>query len=444
MGPGGRRAERCVNREIFASGAVLEDNFRILHQLGSGSMGVVYLAEDLALQRSVALKVLACQYEREPDLVEKFRREAIAMAAIRHQNVVQIHSYGTQDGHSFFVMEYIEGRSLADLIEERANQKVHTPLDEAVGILTQACRGVGAIHRKNIVHRDLKPANILLGEDYRVAVTDFGLVRPVERIRGQTLDLDGTPMYLAPERIEGKKLDRSQAHLCDIYSLGAIFHEVLTGCPPYESDSVVGVLDSHLADDPPTPSMIRPELPGAIDYVVHRAMAKDPRDRFASCREMERALRDGRTAVAGPDKRAPAVGAHTKMTFVVIDGDAGFLERLHEALERLSPQSAVYPAQSGEQGLLLAHEAKADVVVCAQDAPHKNALEICSSLIDERGDRGPQVLVLGRKVDRLQKGLFQELGARDMLRRGDEPDDLARRILALVAKTEEKSGYWVD
>lgn len=425
--------------DVLEPGEVLQGDFEIRYVLGSGSMGVVYLGEDLSLRRPVAIKVLARDYGNETDIVEKFRREAVAMAAVRHHNVVQIYSFGIHQGRSFFVMEYVEGKSLADLVENRRSAGELTPLDEAVGIMAQACRGVEAIHRQSIVHRDLKPANILLGRDYRVAVADFGLVRKAESTDGQGLDLDGTPMYLAPERIRGTELESGYAHLCDIYSLGAIFYEVLTGYPPYESDSIMAVLDSHLIEDPPTPSAIRPELPSAIDRIVHRAMAKNPCDRFSSCREMEAALLEGRTAVVGEEPEVVRRNGGKLRSFVVVDSDPEFLERFCCALEQACPDATIYQASDGAKGMRLATETNAQVVVCEQDAHGKNALELCSTLTGNRAT-APSIVVLAKKVDRLQRQLFKDLGAVDLVAKGDAPADLAELVLELAHTPKNLNG----
>ena len=416
--PGESRAAQRDPAAIFSPGEIIEDTYRVLHVLGSGSMGVVYLAEDVSLKRKVAIKALAPSFQREEDVVEKFHREAVAMAKVRHPNVVQIYSFGRHAGHSYFVMEYVRGMSLGALVERNREEGEIMPLAEAVGLLSQVCRGVQAIHKQGIVHRDLKPANILLDEDYRVSVVDFGLVKNLESSNGRALELDGTPMYLAPERIRGTRMDPSQSHLCDIYSLGAIFYEVLTGSPPYESESVLSVLDSHLSEDPPDPLNQRPELPSSARWVICKAMAKDPSKRFQSCLEMEAALNDTRTGkIATSTPRRSTMEALTLPVFLVIEPSEECRESMVEALSGAYPEAKVYDCRDGEKGLQMALDMRPRLLVCYAEAPSKNALEICARLGSEpRGER-PKILITDKTVDPLRQKLYRDLGAENLIKR---------------------------
>lgn len=414
--------DRPVNSEeptsIFEPGEVIENTYRVLYVLGSGSMGVVYLAEDMALKRKVAIKGLAPVYQEDKEVAEKFHREAVAMAKVRHPNVVQIYSFGTHQGHSYFVMEYIKGMSLADLVEKHQGAGELMPVQEAVGLLAQVCRGVHAIHKKGIVHRDIKPANILLDQEYRVSVVDFGLVRTMESDQGKALELDGTPMYLAPERIRSTPVPKDQAHLCDIYSLGGVFYEVLTGYPPFESDSILAVLDCHLTEDPPDPLQYRPELPSTARWVIRKAMAKDPSKRFQSCLEMETALNDTRTGkiVTGGPLRS-TMEAKKLMLFVLIDSREDLRSQIRMSLEQSYPQAKIYEAEEGEKGLQLALDLRPQLVVCCAEALNKNALEICARLGSEPPTVRPKILVTDKKVDPMRRKLYQDLGASDLVKR---------------------------
>ena len=343
--------------EVFPAGTFLEQKYLVRYVLGHGSMGVVYLADDTMLKRKVAVKVLSQHYQRDADLVAKFQREAVAMAAVHHPNVVQIFTFGVLEGNSYFVMEYVEGETLANVIDRRREAGETTHLDEAVGIIGQVCKGLQAIHQAGIVHRDVKPANIMLSEDYRVAITDFGLVRPVESVKGKTLDMDGTPMYLAPERIKKTDIPEENAHLCDIYSLGAVFYELITGVAPFESESIVEVLDAHLRKDPPKPSDERPDLPSGIDRVVAKAMAKNPAARYQSCDEMHRALMGARSvSVAGIE----AVEDQPR-TFLVVEPDDGYRDTVCRALSLAYPDSTVLNAPDGQAGLAQIREGRPHV-----------------------------------------------------------------------------------
>ncbi len=419
--------------DLFSPGELIENTYKILYVLGSGSMGVVYLAEDVSLKRKVAIKVLARAFQKEDSVAKKFHSEAVAMAKVRHPNVVQIFSFGEHSGHSYFVMEYIKGASLDELVETYNKKDDLIDLSEAVGLLTQACRGVSAIHKQGIVHRDLKPANILLDEEYRVSVVDFGLVKTIESVDGRSLELDGTPMYLAPERIRSTQLGKNQAHLCDIYSLGCIFYEVLTGSPPYESESVLTVLDCHLVEEPPNPLLARPELPTTVQWVINKAMAKDPAKRFQSCIELETALNDARTGRISVS-RGPrsTLEACTILLFLVIDPDEDTRKYFVSILKRRYPNARIQEASEGEEGLGLALNLKPALIICHADTPNKNALEICARLGSEPADSRPIILVTDKKPDPLTKRLYREIGAEDMIIRRPSPESFIEKLSALL------------
>lgn len=413
-----------VKPEIFEPGTVLEGKYKVKHVLGRGAMGVVYLAEDTYLARKAAIKVLSPQFQRDKELVGRFRREAVAMAAVHHPNLVQIYTFGVHDGFSYFVMEYLDGESLANVIQRRLDEEELTPLDEAVGIIVQVLKGLGALHSAGIVHRDVKPANILLSKDFRVALTDFGLVRPVEASLGKTLDLDGTPMYLAPERFRKMEVKEEHAHLCDIYSLGATLYELLTGSPPFETDNIVEVLEMHYRREPPKPSALRPELLKGIDRVVQKAMAKDPVHRYQTSEEMRRALIEARSL---PEAGMEEVEERVR-SFLLIDPDWESQEILHRTLKLSYPDASVLCCKDGEMGLSYMREARPQVAVVDQDAPRMNALELCSVLRDEPDVQPPVLIVLARSVDPLCERLFKEIGAAEVITKSHDPTLLMQVI----------------
>ena len=415
-----------VRGSAIETGTMIDDVYQILGMLGKGSMGTVYLAEDSTLNRKVAIKVLSGKYSKDPDLVSKFQREAIAMAKVRHENVVQIYAYGVYEGSPYFVMEYLEGETLGDMIDERADRGELPHIDEAVGLMVQVCKGVAAIHRGGIVHRDLKPANILLGRDYRVAVADFGLVRPAVRSGDESVDLDGTPMYLAPERIRSIKLGPDQVHLCDIYSLGAIFYELLTGLPPYEYDTVLEVLDAHVVDPPPSACRVRSDLPSATDEVVARAMAKDPTDRFQSATEMLDALWALRSTAARTSGPHPVPA--DEQTFVVADADPTVLNALTRSLNYAYPDASILTTLDGKTALHLIEESHPALAILDEETPGLNALELCARLRDKKAHFRTVVVVTTKKPDQLRRKLFKEMGAADLVEKAADPASLLEVI----------------
>jgi WD40 repeat protein/tRNA A-37 threonylcarbamoyl transferase component Bud32 len=262
--------------------------YRIESLLGWGGMSVVYLAEDLRLKRRVALKLLAPSLAEDESFRDRFLRESELAASIDHPNIVPIYEAGTAEDLLFIAMRYVEGRDL----KERLHHGCLDPRD-ATGIVAQVASALDAAHARGLVHRDVKPSNVLLdtgarpdGSDH-VYLADFGLTRRVSDESGAGDDghLMGTTDYVAPEQIAGEETDGR----ADVYSLGCVLYECLVGQPPFRRDSELAVVFAHLETEPPAPSAHRPGLPAALDAVVARALAKEPEQRYSSCRELARA-----------------------------------------------------------------------------------------------------------------------------------------------------------
>jgi WD40 repeat protein/tRNA A-37 threonylcarbamoyl transferase component Bud32 len=262
--------------------------YRIESLLGWGGMSVVYLAEDLRLKRRVALKLLAASLAEDESFRGRFLRESELAASIDHPNIVPIYEAGTVEGLLFIAMRYVEGGDLTERVQRG-------PLDpgDAAGILAQLASALDAAHARGLVHRDVKPSNVLLdtgarpdGSDH-VYLADFGLTKRVSEETGLGDDghLMGTIDYVAPEQIAGEEIDGR----ADVYSLGCLLYECLVGQPPFWRESDVAVVFAHLEAEPPAPSAERPELPAALDAVITRALAKEPEQRYPSCREFARA-----------------------------------------------------------------------------------------------------------------------------------------------------------
>jgi streptogramin lyase len=249
--------------------------------IGQGGMGVVYRARDLRLKRIVALKVMAPELAADQRFRERFAREAELAMSLEHPNVVPIHDAGELDGRLYLVMRLVEGTDLRALLREEGALEPR----RALAIVGQVAHALDAAHTKGLVHRDVKPSNVLLDRDEHVYLADFGLTRSF----GSTSSTDGpsvgTPAYLAPEQIEGQEIDGR----ADVYSLGCLLYECLTGAPPFAASSRLAVAWAHLEEEPPSVTERRGELAPAIDAVVRKAMAKDPNDRYATCGELSTA-----------------------------------------------------------------------------------------------------------------------------------------------------------
>ena len=258
-------------------GELIAGRYELEKLVGSGGMSNVFRAHDRLLERTVALKILHEQYTQDEDYVERFRREARAVAQLAHPNIVTVIDRGEQDGRQFIVFEYVEGQNLKELT-------ARGPLDsaEAIRLTLQVARALSFAHERGLVHRDVKPQNVLLNDDGQAKVADFGIARSLD-VHGvtQTGTVLGTSDYIAPEQARGQKVDPKT----DIYSLGAVLYELLTGEVPFSGDNFVAVAMRHVNE--PVPSVLdqRPDCPVRLDLAIQRAMAKDPADRFASMDE---------------------------------------------------------------------------------------------------------------------------------------------------------------
>ena len=268
-------------------GTVLSGRYRLESKLGSGGMSTVYLARDSTLERWVAVKVMHREMSDQPDQIERFRREARAVAQLSHPNVVAVIDAGEDGGHPYIVFEYVDGETLKQRIE-RAGP---LPVDEATAYAIEIGRGLSAAHSRRLVHRDVKPQNVLIDSEGRAKVTDFGIARSLEADGlTQTGRVLGTTDYVSPEQAMGRGVDART----DIYSLGVLLYEMLTGEVPFTAETVVGVAMKHVNEPMPDVQKKRPEVSSALAAVVERATAKEPTKRYpdmASClADLEAAL----------------------------------------------------------------------------------------------------------------------------------------------------------
>jgi beta-lactam-binding protein with PASTA domain/predicted Ser/Thr protein kinase len=262
---------------------VFDGRYRVVRRLGSGGMANVYLAEDGELGRQVAIKILNDRHAADDQFVERFRREAKNAAGLSHPNIVQIYDRGEAEGTYYIAMEYLEGQTLKELAAVRGPLSIR----EAIAYARQILAALRFAHRKGIVHRDIKPHNALIDDDGRVKVTDFGIARagPASQMT-EAGSIIGTAQYLSPEQARGGAIDQRS----DLYSVGVVLYELLTGTVPFTGDTPVEIAMKHLSSVPEPPSARRPEVPRPLDQVVLRALAKDPDERYASAEEMDAEL----------------------------------------------------------------------------------------------------------------------------------------------------------
>ncbi|MDX6626358.1 MAG: eukaryotic-like serine/threonine-protein kinase [Solirubrobacterales bacterium] len=275
-------------------GSVVDGRYRVLRRLGSGGMADVWLAEDTHLQRQVALKVLHRHFSQDREFVARFQREAEAAAALQHPNIVSVYDRGQVDGTSYIAMQYVEGSTLKELIERGLSP------EGAVVLIRQVLEAARAAHRQGIVHRDLKPQNVIVDGEGKALVTDFGIARAGVSEITQTGSVMGTPHYLSPEQAQGFDV----TSVSDLYSIGVLLYEALTGRVPFEGESAVAIAMKQISETPQRPSSINPRVSPALDAVVMRALEKEPGQRFQSA--------DAFIAALDQAMREPGAGGGTQ------------------------------------------------------------------------------------------------------------------------------------
>lgn len=266
---------------------ILNNRYRIEQKLGEGGMASVYLAQDLRLNRRVAIKILHAQFRNDPDFLNRFQHEAQSAAILNHANVVSVYDVGQDDETHYIVMQYVEGVNLKTLI----NQKGSLMVAQAVTIAEAIAEGIEAAHQVGLIHRDIKPHNVMVGPDGHVQITDFGIAKShLSTALTQTGMTFGTADYISPEQAQGLLASPRS----DIYSLGITLYEMLTGRLPFTGESAVSVAMQHISTEPPPPQQLNPNIPNNLAVIVLKAIAKDPNERPASAKEFAQMLRSYR------------------------------------------------------------------------------------------------------------------------------------------------------
>jgi serine/threonine-protein kinase len=335
-------------------GTLVDRTYRVERVLGVGGMGVVALATDERLERSVAIKFIRPELFAFPEMRTFFLNEGRAMARVQHPNVLSIHAFGEHEGTPYFVMELVPGKTVDQWLRSRPTQ--FPDLDEAVRISEQACLGVQAIHAAKLVHRDLKPSNLLLDDAGHVTVADLGVARILESATNGNV-IVGSSHYMAPEAALGEDESPETAARRDVYSLGCIAYELVTGRPPFLGQTDMSVLSQHVLESPLPPSAFRPDLPDGYDEVILSALVKEPLHRCPSAAELRAALLAEHSGSRDPER------------ILVADDDPDWREIIGGSLSARFPHAQIDYVDDGEEALTAFERKPYSVVLVDLEMP---------------------------------------------------------------------------
>jgi CheY-like chemotaxis protein len=442
---------------IFLEGG----RIRLMREIGRGGIGTVFSAVDERLDRIVAVKFLRPELQADPAMVEWFRQETRAAAAIVHSNVVTIYSSG-QYGHAdYFVAEYIDGPSLERLIAVARTRGEPFPLACALSMLDQVCAGLAVVHAAGVVHHDIKPGNVMIeAGTRRVLIMDFGiggLVRPDQNGPGKS-SIGGTPAYMAPEAFQATPLGGQAGRLADVYSLGVTIFETLTGVQPFEGNVWHVARDQHLNLKPPRPSFLRADLTSEVDALVLGCLAKRPADRPQSVEAVRVALRRAsraarlaleRGAVAearvrgngpgdgaeigiegqGEGIRRIGDGAGERVRVVVADPDASFVTVVQEAVRLIDPRGTVAASRTVSKALELARRHLPHTIVAPLRKAGLNGLELLARVkSDAVLGSSSRVMLVTDRIGSRERLALERKGVASVLLTSAEPAEVARAL----------------
>jgi serine/threonine-protein kinase len=415
---GGAVLEVPISTPHPVSGTTIGDCYRVVQTLGEGGMGTVLLAHDESLDRDVAIKLVRASL-LGGDFAPRLQSEARAMARVRHENVVTVFALGELDETPYIVMEFVPGPDLRSWLDRRGTLGV----DEALEVLSQLARGVQAIHDAGVVHHDLKPANVLVGPGMRMAITDLGLAKLLAE-QQNTAAAGGTPGYIAPELMAGASVSSDVARRADVYALGVLAYELLTGELPYEGDTAKDTVMLQTFTDPPLASSLRPELSTEFDEPLQRAISRDPHERFASAAELLDAIELARSrASIEPPK---------PVRIVLADDDAVFRKIAATALKKRIPGAEVVCVSDGTEALGRLDEGGAGLAVVDLHMPGMNGLELTAAIRASDDLRDTRVVIATAVGSATDWRVLSSLGADALLLKPVKVDEIVRTAERLL------------
>jgi serine/threonine protein kinase len=398
---------------ILAIGELLSDTYEICGLLGTGAMGQVFEAHDRALDRRVAIKVML------PGAgLTSLRREAQVLAAIRHPGTVTVHALGAHRGIDYMVMERLYAVSLLEHLTQRRNAGALFTVGEALDILLGLAEGMVAVHRAGVAHRDIKPANIMLAPGNRVVLVDFGIFLSGDGADGR---IAGSPAYMAPEAIAGA-VAPGAGHLVDLYAVGVVAFELLTGRVPFDGGDVATVFEGHLRQPAPSMAEHRKDVPPALSTLIGEMLAKSPRERPQSAESVLWQLRVIQT-------QSHAALRDEAFSVLIVDDDPDAIRLIELVVRAAVPGAEICVAQCGERALELVRERQPDLMLLDLEMPGTNGLEVCIYLRGTRlADRCTIVPVSGKAQDH-DRQLLQQLGVTHFVPKGPS---LRQRLAPVV------------
>jgi serine/threonine protein kinase len=378
-----------------APGSLIGGVYRVVEPLGSGAMGVVLLAHDESLDRHVAIKLIQPDLVRR-DMRERFEQEARAMARVSHPNVLQIYASGVHGDVPYFVMEFVEGPTLERWLVESGSPP---DLDDAMAILEGTCRGVMAIHAANTIHRDVKPSNILLDANLRPRVADLGVAVICREDRPNKPEIVGTALYMAPEIAFRREVPPSHRTRADVYSLGCLAYELLTGQPPFCGESDIETMVLHGESEAAPPTQLRPGLPPEFDEVVARALAKDPAERTRSAEAFLCEL------------SAARVGDRDPVRILIAEDNDDFRETLELSLAAEWPAAEIESCGDGNTALAAFERRRPSAVLLDLRMPGLDGMQLTELLRSRDPSHSVPILVLTASGGPAEWSRLSALGA---------------------------------
>jgi serine/threonine protein kinase len=398
---------------VFVKGAVLGGAYEIRGLLGEGGMGQVFEAQDLHLNRRVAIKV---QWPNAK--LPSIRKEAQALAVMQHPSLPSVYAYGVHDGIEYVVMERVYGVSLKERLDRRLDEREAFSVAEVVSILDSVTQALDVVHRAGIVHRDVKPSNIMLAPRGRVVLMDFGTVMAASEA-GPEQRLMGTAEYLAPEAIRAQ-IELGWAHLVDLYALGILGYELLAGSPPYRAATPQSTLYDHLRRPVPDVTAARSDVPIRLASLLTALMAKSPDDRPSDAEEVLHRLR----AIDEPAQRSG-------YDILVVDDHRQLAEALAAAAKQVAPRATTRIATTGDEALRLIDQRCPDLLVVDLELPGVNGLEVCMYL--QGTGRRARVLVVSGKAHRPDAQILQQLGVQQLIPKNTTMMQRFREAISQIA-----------